>query len=98
MINLLPDIRKWFEPKREHLLAFALADCRLESWFKGELLVLLGRLQNEGRVTQVRREVKIARRSSGTLAQVDFAIDMRGESHLCELKAPCIAVLAPPAT
>lgn len=91
MIDLLPEIRKWFEPKREHFRVFALADCRLESWFKGELLVLLGRLREGGHVSKVRREVKLSRRSGSAIAQVDFAIDMGSESHLCELKAPCIS-------
>jgi len=91
---LLPHIRTWFDQKREHLLMFSLADCRLEGWFKGELLVLLGRLEHEGRLTAVEREANITIRGSGRRARVDFRVSLAGASHLCELKALCISQAA----
>ena len=48
MERLLLTIEDWFAAKSEHLAAFARADCRLEGWFKGELLVLLKFARVEG--------------------------------------------------
>lgn len=91
MLSFLRDIRDWFRPKQEHLLAFARADCRLESWFKGELLVLFARLQKDRRITQIRREVQFGSGQSSRHLKVDFVLGLAEETHLCELKAPCIS-------
>ncbi len=91
MERLLPQIRGWFEPKTEHLLAFARADCRLEGWFKGELLVLFGRLHGELRLRSFEREANVPIVATGKRTQVDFRIGFHDETHLCELKALCIS-------
>lgn len=91
MKHLLPQIREWFEPKTEHLLVFARADCRLEGWFKGELLVLFSRLQREHRISAFEREANVPVIATGKRTQVDFRIDLNGDEHLCEIKALCIS-------
>ena len=53
MEALLPAIQKWFAEKEEHLAIFANSDCRLECWFKGELLVFFTQLQRSGVVKMV---------------------------------------------
>ncbi|PZA08037.1 MULTISPECIES: hypothetical protein [unclassified Meiothermus] len=91
---LLPIINDWFAAKREHLTIFARADCRLEGWFKGELLVLLSGLQQRGKIEEFDREVNIPSGEPGKRFQVDFRIRVDGRDHLCELKALCISQAA----
>jgi hypothetical protein len=93
---LVSDIRGWFERKRKHLLAFAEFDCRLEGWFKGELLVLFNRMQAAHRIAKVEREVKVPRCDTATRTQVDFAVTIGKKKHLCELKSLCISHRATP--
>jgi hypothetical protein len=75
----------------KHLMTFAAFDCRVEGWFKGELLVLFQRLSGSGRIASVEREVNVPRRDTGARAQVDFRIQLGEELHLCELKSLCIS-------
>jgi hypothetical protein len=84
MRTILPQIYSWFYHKREHFEAFASADIRVESWFKGELAVLFERLQGEG-VLQYEREKRVRDK------KVDFILVFDGEPHLCELKALSIS-------
>jgi len=94
MESLLPAIQGWFTDKREHLIAFANSDCRLEGWFKGELLVLFGQLRQVGSIAEFEREVNVPLTMPGKRFQIDFRIRLGAESHLCELKALCISQAA----
>jgi hypothetical protein len=91
---LIPAIHEWFAEKREHLAIFADSDCRLEGWFKGELLVLFTRLRRSGAITEFEREANIASGVPGKRIQVDFRVRIGTETHLCELKALCISQAA----
>lgn len=88
---LLPAVQDWFAEKREHLSVFASKDSRLEGWFKGELLVLLERLHQQGMISGFEREFKIPLEAPGKRFQVDFKIQLADVDHLCELKALCIS-------
>lgn len=88
---LLPEIEQWFAAKSEHLSVFAGADCRLEGWFKGELLVLLSRLRSRGVISGFERELNLPLAAPGKRFQIDFKIQIGAEEHLCELKALCIS-------
>lgn len=88
---LVKDIRKWFDAKREYLAAFACADCRVEGWFKGELLVLFDQLQRTGRLERFEREANVPVLGTGRRTQVDFRLSIKNAVHLCELKALCIS-------
>lgn len=89
---LLPAISGWFADKHEHLSVFAQTDCRLEGWFKGELLVLFARLCRTGVLADFEREASIA--LPGGRAQIDFRLRVGTEDHLCEIKALCISQAA----
>ncbi len=91
---LLPHISKWFLDKREHFTAFAQADSRIESWFKAELLVLFNRLVVNQVVESFEREAKVISPKDGRRKQVDFRLQIQGQTHLCELKALCISQAA----
>ena len=91
MLVLLPHIRDWFEGKPEHLKTFANSDCRLEGWFKGELLVLFSRLARQGVIAGFEREVNIPTHTPGGRFQIDFKVTLGTELYLCELKALCIS-------
>jgi hypothetical protein len=86
MRSLLPHIREWFLSKQEHFIAFAEADSRLEGWFKAELLVLLSRLEQQGRLDDFEREFNVISPQDGRRKQVDFRLRLRGETHLFSLR------------
>jgi len=94
MDSLLPHIRDWFLPKKEHFISFSKADSRIEGWFKAELLVLFNKLLKEGRLSRYEREANIVSPKDGKRKQVDFRFEIEGEDHLCELKALCISQAA----
>ena len=94
MQALLPAIREWFSAKSEHLAIFAAADCRLEGWFKGELLVLFSELQHRGVIEGFEREAFMPSHVPGARLQIDFKVHLEGVEHLCELKALCISQAA----
>lgn len=94
MERLLTEIEQWFAARSEHLAVFAEADCRLEGWFKGELLVLLSRLQRSGAISGFERELNLPLAEPGKRFQIDFKILVGTEEHLCELKALCISQAA----
>lgn len=89
MVRLLPAVSDWFAGKEGHLSVFAETDCRLEGWFKGELLVLFTTLRRTGLLTQFEREVNMPLPAGR--AQVDFLLQVGDEVHLCEVKALCIS-------
>ena len=89
MERILPAIREHFVNKREHFIAFARADSRLEGWAKGELIVLLEQLRTRGEVQLVEREANVP--LSVSRVAVDFRITLDGATHLCELKMLCIS-------
>ncbi|OQX53736.1 MAG: hypothetical protein B5M53_06600 [Candidatus Cloacimonas sp. 4484_209] len=89
MIKLRDHIDRWFLDKEEYFRFFAKNDTRLESWFKGELIVLLEKLRNRGLIENFERELKV--NTSSGRKQIDFAIDINGVTHFCELKALCIS-------
>lgn len=94
MEKLIPPMQEWFAGKTEHLRAFADSDCRLEGWFKGELLVLFQRLRLAGTIAGFDREVNIPLSTPGKRFQIDFRIQLGTEVHLCELKSLCISQAA----
>lgn len=94
MKELIPRISEWFDQKHEHLGIFANSDCRLEGWFKGELLVLFTRLRKSGVISEFEREANIPSGVPGKRIQVDFRVRIGAETHLCELKALCISQAA----
>lgn len=94
MDTILPFIKEWFLGKQEHFVAFSQADSRVESWFKAELLVLLGRLKRQGHLDDFKREARIKSPKDGKRKQIDFRLHIQGETHLCELKALCISQTA----
>lgn len=89
MDSLLPILYDHFRQKEEHLRVFAEVDSRVEGWFKGEMIVLLSRLDREGKV-EFKREWKDTALKGGRV-QIDFRLRCAGEEHLCELKALCIS-------
>jgi hypothetical protein len=93
MERLLPNISEWFKGKEYWFRAFAKHDSRVEGWFKGELLVCLEKLKEEGRVDDFEREFTPGRKGWGEKGQhkIDFKIRIDGQNHLCELKAMCIS-------
>jgi hypothetical protein len=91
--TLLQTIQDWFGNKTEHLTVFASSDCRLEGWFKGELLVLFRRLREAGTITEFDREVNVLSKA-GKRLQVDFEIRVATDLHICEIKALCISQAA----
>jgi hypothetical protein len=94
MNTIFPYIKEWFLEKKEHFVAFAKADSRVEGWFKAELLVILSRLMQQGQLDGVEREAKIISPGDGKRKQIDFQLYIGGEIHLCELKALCISQAA----
>jgi hypothetical protein len=88
MNSLLPHLHDWFHQKEEHFVAFANADSRVEGWFKGEMLVLVNRLKQQGKLGGFKREANIKNKGRNS---VDFRFLFEGEKHLCELKALCIS-------
>ena len=91
LIDLIGD---WFSRKRDYFMIFAAADSRLEGWFKAELLVLFDKLKREGVIEAYDRELNVHAPAGDKRNQVDFAIRIKGERHLCELKALCISQAA----
>ena len=94
MEQLIPPINRWFAAKDEHLAVFSDSDCRLEGWFKGELLVLFTRLRQAAVITGFEREAKVPCIAPGKRIQVDFRLRIGTETHLYELKALCISQAA----
>lgn len=74
--------------KEHHLNVFARNDTRLESWFKGELLVLFDKLKREGIIDDFKVEYPDEK---SRRAKIDFLITIEGKKHYLELKAPCIS-------
>jgi hypothetical protein len=91
---LLPHISRWFLEKQEHFAVFAQADSRIEGWFKAELLVLFNRLVASQVLEKFEREASIISPKDGKRKQVDFRLQVQGQTHLCELKALCISQAA----
>jgi len=87
--SIVHHIKNWFLAKQIYFEAFARNDTRLESWFKGELLVLFEQLRSEGVIENFEREPNI--QTNQGRRQVDFAVTIKGETCLCELKAACIS-------
>jgi hypothetical protein len=94
MNTLLPFIQDWFVTKRDYFLAFSNADSRLEGWFKAELIVLFNKLKEEGRLTNYERESNIISTKDGKRKQIDFLVELKSATHVCELKALCISQAA----
>jgi hypothetical protein len=90
--TLLPLIVDWFKDRRGHLDVFAQADCRLEGWFKGELLVLFSKLVKDGVLSGFEREANVP--VPGGRLQIDFRLRLGDQTHLCEVKALCISQAA----
>jgi hypothetical protein len=86
---VIPEVQQWFIAKEEYIRCFATWDTRVEGWFKGELLMLLDGLKRRGLIGSFEREKKV-QRPTGRV-QVDFAVEVGGETHLCEIKALCIS-------
>lgn len=93
MNTLVPYIRRWITRRNEYMRVFADSDSRLEGWFKGELLLLFTKLKRRGVISGFRREVGL-KTSAGKRYSVDFVVEIGRNSHLCELKAPCISQAA----
>jgi hypothetical protein len=94
MEALVPHISRWFLQKQEHFAVFAQADSRIEGWFKAELLVLFNRLKASQVLENFTRETRVISRKDGKRKQVDFRLQVQGQTHLCELKALCISQAA----
>lgn len=92
MEQLIPYVNEWFLSRREHLRAFADYDTRVEGWFKGEFIVLLGRLREQDIIQDFSREVSVSTPSGRK--QIDFVITCGGKRHLCEIKALCTSQAA----
>lgn len=93
MDTILEDIVAWFLAREPALRIFADHDCRVEGWFKGEMLLCLEDLRRRGRVREFEREFTIGKRGWGEKDQkkIDFRVAIDGIDHLCELKALCIS-------
>jgi hypothetical protein len=91
---LFPHISRWFLDKQEHFTVFAQADSRIESWFKAELLVLFNRLVANQVLEKFEREANVISPKDRKRKQVDFRLQIQGQTHLCELKALCISQAA----
>ena len=94
MYILLSHIQDWFLQKEEHFVAFANADSRIESWLKGEMFVLLNRLQQQGLLGGFEREFGMISQTGNKRYKIDFRFNLEGQDHLCELKALCISQAA----
>lgn len=90
MKTLIEDLKKWFLGRKKHLKSFGLYDCRLESWFKGELFIFFDDLKRRRAIENFQREVR-RKTVDNKRRQVDFSIIIKGEEQLCELKSLCIS-------
>ena len=89
MVTLLPHINKHFFNKEAYFKLFAQADTRVESWFKGELIFLFEKLKGDNVINGYNRETSL--RVNNIRKQIDFKINLGGQDHYIELKAPCIS-------
>lgn len=90
----LGEVSAWFLKKQRALEIFAEHDCRVEGWFKGELLLCLDGLRHRGQVQDFEREYSPGKAGWGIKDEprIDLRIRLDGQDHLCELKALCISV------
>jgi len=93
MESLLPNISDWFKDKEIWFRTFAKHDSRVEGWFKGEMLVCLEHLKDQGCIEGFDREFTIGKKGWGEKGQlkIDLRVRNNGQNHLCELKAMCIS-------
>ena len=89
MEAILQSIQNRFFEKEKYFIEFAKADTRIEGWFKAELILLLNELREQGKVENFKREAP--NKSHTGHKKIDFNICLKGEKHLCELKALCIS-------
>lgn len=80
MIELLPEMKKYFDMMQDRFTCFYDLGFQSEGWFKGELLTLFCQLQHEGRIEELDREIKIG------IGTVDIRLRVGNEYHWIELK------------
>ena len=89
--SLEKELRNWFIPKEEHLKAFANADTRVESWFKGESIVLFQKLHKQNVIKGYHREHAIYNLYEKKNNKIDFIVNLYAKNLLIEYKALCIS-------
>lgn len=85
------ELNEWFIPKKEYMEAFADADSRVESWFKGESIVLFQRLKDQQKINHYHREHPVFNSREKKNNKADFILDINGHEILVEYKALCIS-------
>lgn len=80
MVELIPLLRKHFDPLEVRFGSFLRHAVNLEGWFKGELLVALDTLSATGAVAAFDREVRMLN------SRVDLCVEANGRKHWVELK------------
>jgi hypothetical protein len=80
MIELLPRMKQHFDTTQDRFVCFCNLGFQAEGWFKGELVTLFGRLQSEGIIQEVDREVKVETK------RIDVRIRLNDTYHWIELK------------
>lgn len=91
MIELLQEIKSYFDNKTNYFNIFSKVDTRVEGWFKAEILLLLEKLLSEKKIKAYQRELNI-HKIGKQRNSIDFEIDfLTGQKVLLELKAISIS-------
>ena len=80
MQDIMPAIKRHFDGLTDRLSCFRDLEIQTEGWLKGELLFALSRLQSEGLLQDLDREVRLDAK------RIDVAFRRAGTQHYIELK------------
>lgn len=80
MVELVPLLRRHFNPLEDRFVSFLRHEVNLEGWFKGELLVALDTLLATGTVAAFDREVRVNH------SRIDLCVEANEQKHWVELK------------
>lgn len=87
MLELIPELRVYFDHLQDPLRTFSKFSFQAESWFKGELVTFLDAAAQRKRIISFDREVRLPNRK-----RVDIRIDTTHGRHWIELKHLMIGV------
>jgi hypothetical protein len=80
MIELLPEMKRYFDTMQDRFTCFYDLGFQSEGWFKGELLTLFSQLRSKGIIQELDREVRVG------VGRIDVRILLNGVYHWIELK------------
>ena len=87
MLELLPELRVYFDHLQDRLQTFSKFSFQAESWFKGELMTFLDAAAQRNRIIGFDREVRLKNKK-----RIDLRIDTTHGRHWVELKHLMIGV------